>query len=366
MEIKVMYDYLIVGAGLFGAVCARELTDAGKKVLVIDKRNHIGGNCYTEEVSGVQVHKYGPHIFHTNSKKVWDYISKFTEFNNFVNRPKVSYKGQIFSFPINLFTLYQLYNVTTPQQAKDKLKEVSVKTDDDSLEGHMLSTVGPEIYNTFVKGYTTKQWGRSPKNLPSFIIKRLPIRFTYDDNYFNDKYQGIPTCGYTKMFENLLEGIEVKLEVDFLSSSFDRSDYKKIIYTGPIDAYYDYKYGALEYRSLSFEREILEGDFQGNAVVNYTEEEVPYTRIIEHKHFSDPKNSITVVTKEYPQEFDVAGGTEPYYPVNDIKNNNKYKQYENLSTGESVVFGGRLGLYKYYDMDQVIAAALKATEDLCI
>lgn len=355
------YDYVIVGSGLFGSVFAYEANKKGKKVLVLEKRNHLGGNCYTYNLNNINVHKYGPHIFHTNDKKIWDYINQFAKFNNFVNRPKVNHQGNIYSFPINLFTLYQLWGVKTPEEAKKKLEEVKiVNHDPKNLEEWMLSQVGVDIYEKFIKGYTTKQWGRDPRELPASIIKRLPIRLTFDDNYFNDKYQGIPEGGYTQIFEKLLEGIEVKTSVDF----FENKKYwegiaNKIIYTGKIDELYDYKYGMLEYRSLRFELEIMEGDYQGNAVVNYTDQSVAYTRICEHKHFDYQNQETTVITKEYPADYTV--NSVPYYPIGDDKNNKIYKMYSELNKQENkYILGGRLAEYKYYDMHQIIGSAMVA------
>ena len=357
-----MYDYLIVGAGLFGSIFARELTDKGFKCLVIDKRNHIGGNCYTETIEGINVHKYGPHIFHTSDDKVWKYINKFCEFNHFVNRPKVNYKGKIYSFPINLMTLYQIFNVTTPQEAKDKLD--SVKHDianPRNLEDCVLSQVGTDMYDIFIKGYTTKQWGMEPKLLPTSIIKRLPIRLNYDDNYFFDKYQGIPIGGYTQIFDKLLHNIDVKLNVDYFEDkNYWDNQSTKVVYTGPIDRYYNYLFGKLDYRSLEFKTKIEDcDDFQGNAVVNYTDIETEYTRIIEHKHFEFGKQNKTVITEEYPRN-----EGEPYYPINDSANNTRYDQYKELmKKDQNVIFGGRLADYKYYDMHQVIASALKRVQE---
>lgn len=352
-----MFDYLIVGSGIFGSVCARELTDLGYKCLVLEKRDHIGGNCYTENIDGINVHRYGPHIFHTSDKKVWDYINRFADFNNFSYRPKVNYKGKLYSFPINLMTLYQVYGVTTPDEAFRKLEDIKVSIENPkNLEEWILSQVGPELYNMFVKGYTKKQWKRDPKDLPASIIRRLPIRLSFDDNYFEDTYSGIPIGGYTQIFENLLKGIEVKLNTDY----FENREYfdsigKKIIYTGPIDKFYSYEYGKLDYRSLRFETVSLNmSDYQGVACVNYTDEEVPFTRIVEHKHFEFGKQKNTVITFEYPES-----SGEPYYPINDNKNNEIYKKYKNLMGKETkYIFGGRLADYKYYDMHQVIASAL--------
>lgn len=355
-----MYDYIIVGAGMFGSVCAREITDAGYKCLVIDKRNHIGGNCYTEEVDGINVHVYGAHIFHTSSKEIWDYMNRFCTFNHYVNRPKVNYNGKIYSFPINLMTLNQIYGVNTPFEAEEMMKDKRINiAKPANLEEWILSQVGEEIYEIFIKGYTTKQWGRDPKLLPSSIIKRLPIRFTFDDNYFNDIYQGIPIGGYTPIFEKLLKGIDVLLETDFFNVKDEMMNQcKKLIYTGPIDRFFDYKYGKLEYRSLRFENKIVRGDFQGNAVVNYTSADVPFTRIIEHKHFEFNNAEKSIITYEYPS---IEG--DPYYPVNDSNNNLMYNLYKK-ELGEKVIFGGRLADYKYYDMHQVVGSALKCIKDL--
>jgi len=360
-----MYDYIIVGSGLFGSVCAFELSKKNKKVLVLEKREHIGGNCYTEKKEGINIHKYGPHIFHTNDKKIWDYINQFAKFNNFVNRPKVNFDGSIYSFPINLFTLYQLWGVKTPKEAEEKLEQVKIKNDNpQNLEEWILSQVGTDIYEKFIKGYTTKQWGRDPKDLPASIIKRLPIRLTFDDNYFFDKYQGIPEGGYTQIFEKLLDGIEVKTNIDFLENKeYWEKQTKKIIFTGKIDELYDYRFGKLEYRSLNFESELVEGDFQGNAIVNYTNKEVPYTRICEHKHFEFGQQPLSIITKEFPQEY--TGQNIPYYPIGDEKNTNVYKQYKSLNEQQDCyILGGRLSEYKYYDMHQIIASALHKLKEL--
>lgn len=348
-----IYDFLIVGAGLYGSVCARELTNKGFKCLVIDKRNHIAGNCFTEKQHKIDIHKYGPHIFHTHNKDIWSYVNKFSKFNSFVNRPKVKYGDKLYSFPINLFTLYQLYGVSCPSEAEKILETKKVKIENPSnLEEWILSQVGEEIYEIFIKGYTTKQWGRPPKELPSFIIKRLPIRLNFNDNYFFDQFQGIPENGYTELFINLLSGIDVEIGVDFFNSNFS---YQNLIYTGPIDKFYNYRFGKLEYRSLRFEEIVLEqSDYQGNAIINYTKLDVPYTRIIEHKHFSEIQSCKTIITKEFPSETG-----EPYYPINNLENNERYKNYKALSDLETkVFFGGRLSEYKYYDMHQVIGSAL--------
>lgn len=356
-----MYDYLIVGAGLFGSVFAHEATKRGKKCLVIDKRNHIGGNCYTEKVEGINVHKYGAHIFHTSNKEVWDYVNGFVEFNRYTNSPVARYGNELYNLPFNMNTFNRLWGVVTPQQAKEKIESQRkiINGEPQNLEEQAIALVGQDIYKKLIRGYTKKQWGRDPKDLPAFIIKRLPLRFTYDNNYFNDKYQGIPIGGYTLLFEKLLEGIEVKLNTDFfLNREMFINISKKIVYTGMIDQYFNYCFGTLEYRSLQFEESILDVEnYQGNAVVNYTEESVPFTRIIEHKHFEFETQAKTVITKEYPHEWHK--GDEPYYPVNDAKNNKIYNQYKMLAYKESnVIFGGRLADYNYYDMHQVVANAL--------
>lgn len=362
------YDYLIVGAGLFGAIFAYEANKRGKKCLVIDKRPHIAGNIYTEEVEGINVHKYGAHIFHTNSKEVWEYINKFAEFNRYTNSPVARYKDELYNMPFNMNTFNKLWGVITPKEAAEKIEEEKKEagiTTPKNLEEQAISLVGETIYEKLVKGYTEKQWGKKATELPSFIIKRLPVRFIYDNNYFNDKYQGIPIGGYTKIVEKMLSGIEVRLNADFFDN---RGEYEniaeKIVFTGMIDKYYNYKYGELEYRSLRFETEILqEENYQGNAVVNYTEYEVPYTRVIEHKHFEFGKQPITVITREYPQNW--TRDKEPYYPVNNDKNNNLYEKYKELAREDSkVIFGGRLGQYKYYDMDKVIVEALKYVNNI--
>ena len=365
------YDYLIVGAGLFGAVFAHEMTKAGKKCLVIDKRPHLGGNVYCEQVEGINVHKYGAHIFHTNNKEVWEYVTKFAEFNRFTNSPVANYKGELYSLPFNMYTFNKMWNVITPQEAAAKIEEQRKEagiTEPQNLEEQAISLVGKDIYEKLIKGYTEKQWGRDCKDLPSFIIKRLPVRLTFDNNYFNALYQGIPVGGYTKMVANMLDGIEVRLNTDYLENKDELDKLaEKVVYTGAIDAYFDYKLGALEYRSVRFDTEVLDTpNFQGNAAVNYTDRETPWTRIIEHKWFEfgkdDEGNDIpkTVISREYSSEWKV--GDEPYYPVNDEKNGKLYQEYKKLAEDEkNVIFGGRLGEYKYYDMDAVIASAL----DLC-
>ena len=357
------YDYLIVGAGLFGAVFAHEAKEAGKTCLVIDKRNHIAGNIYTDKVKDIDVHQYGAHIFHTSNETVWNYVNHFAKFNRYTNSPVANYKGEIYNMPFNMNTFNKLWGVVTPQEAQAKIEEQKAAyhvENPQNLEEQAISLIGPDVYTKLVKGYTEKQWGKRATELPSFIIKRLPVRFTYDNNYFNDDYQGIPVEGYTKMIERLREGVEVKLEEDFLKNReafMEQAD--KIVYTGMIDEYYNYCYGELEYRSLNFETEVLEGveNYQGNAVVNYTEYEVPYTRIIEHKHFTYGTQPDTVITREYPKTW--SKGDEPYYPMNDEKNLSLYEKYTELAAKEgNVIFGGRLGMYKYYDMDDTIEAAL--------
>lgn len=362
-----MYDYLIVGAGLYGSVFARQATDAGKKVIVIDKRPNIGGNVYTEKVEGINFHKYGAHIFHTNNTMVWNYITKFATFNRFTNSPIANYKGELYSMPFNMYTFNKMWGVVTPEEAISKIEEQKkeITGNPQNLEEQAISLVGRDIYEKLIKGYTEKQWGRDCKELPAFIIKRLPVRYTFDNNYFNALYQGIPVGGYTKLVANLLNGIEVKLGVDYLENK-DKYDAiaKKIVYTGAIDAYFDYKLGNLEYRSIRFEHEILDKpNFQGNAAVNYTDRETPWTRIIEHKWFEFGKDEEgndlpkTIISREYSSEW--KPGDEPYYPVNDEKNGELYAEYKKLAEcEEKVIFGGRLGEYRYYDMDQVIAAAL--------
>lgn len=360
------YDYLIVGAGIYGAIFACEMNKAGKKVLVIDKRDHIAGNIYTESVEGINVHKYGAHIFHTNDKKVWDYVNSFAEFNRYTNSPVANYKGELYSLPFNMYTFNRMWGVVTPEEAAAKIesqrKEAGITTPR-NLEEQAISLVGTDIYEKLIKGYTMKQWGRPCTELPSFIIKRLPVRLTFDNNYFNALYQGIPMGGYTKMIENMLEGIEVRLGVDFLENRDElMSIADKIVYTGAIDGFFDYKLGYLEYRSVRFETEVLDKpNFQGNAVVNYTDSETPFTRIIEHKFFEFGTQEKTVISREYSSEWKF--GDEPYYPVNDDKNGELYNAYVELSKEvPNVIFGGRLGEYKYYDMDVVVGKALSMVE----
>ena len=361
-----MYDYLVVGAGLFGAIFAREAKLKGKSVLVIDKRPNVAGNVYTEEIEGINVHQYGAHLFHTNNQRVWDYINQFAQFNRFTNAPVANYKGEIYSLPFNMYTFNKMWGVVTPQEAEAKIEEqrkAAGITEPKNLEEQAISLVGTDIYEKLIKGYTMKQWGRDCKDLPAFIIKRLPVRLTYDNNYFNALYQGIPMGGYTKMVENILEGVEVRLNEDYLEHREELDALaKKVIYTGPIDAYFDYQLGALEYRSVRFETEVLDmPNFQGNAAVNYTDAESPYTRIIEHKWFEFGTQPKTVISKEYSSEWKL--GDEPYYPVNDEKNSKLYQQYRDLAEKEQkVLFGGRLGEYRYYDMDAVIDSALRFCE----
>lgn len=371
------YDYLIVGSGLFGSIFAHEATKKGKKCLVIDKKPHLAGNIYTEEQDGINVHKYGAHIFHTSNKEVWNYINQFAEFNRYTNSPVARYKDELYNMPFNMNTFNKLWGVVTPEQAKAKIEQEKSEagiTEPKNLEEQAISLVGKTIYEKLVKGYTEKQWGQRATELPSFIIKRLPVRFIYDNNYFNDIYQGIPIGGYTKIIEKMLEGIEVRLNCDYFEHKKELENIaEKIIFTGPIDKYYNYQFGELEYRSLRFETETLnEENYQGNAVVNYTEYEVPYTRIIEHKHFEYGASlgqiaeglakEKTIITREYPDKW--SQEKEPYYPINNNRNNELYKKYEELASKDSkVIFGGRLGQYKYYDMDKVIASALQVAKE---
>ena len=365
------YTYLIVGSGLYGATIAQQAKKAGKSVLVIDKRPNVGGNIYTEKVEGINVHKYGAHIFHTNNKEVWDYVTSFVDFNRFTNSPVANYKGELYSMPFNMYTFNKMWGVVTPEEAAAKIEEQKkeITGEPKNLEEQAISLVGRDIYEKLVKGYTEKQWGRDCKDLPAFIIKRLPVRLTFDNNYFNALYQGIPIGGYTKLIEKMLEGIEVRLNVDYLENKEELDKLaEKVIYTGPIDAYFDYKLGTLEYRSVRFENEILDKpNFQGNAAVNYTDRETPWTRIIEHKWFEFGKDENgndlpkTVISREYSSEWKL--GDEPYYPVNDAKNSTLYEQYKALAEAEdNVIFGGRLGEYKYYDMDKTIEVALPAAK----
>ena len=365
------YNYLIVGSGLYGATIAQQAKKAGKSVLVIDKRPNVGGNIYTEKVEGINVHKYGAHIFHTNNKEVWDYVTSFVDFNRFTNSPVANYKGELYSMPFNMYTFNKMWGVVTPEEAAAKIEEQKkeITGEPKNLKEQAISLVGRDIYEKLVKGYTEKQWGRDCKDLPAFIIKRLPVRLTFDNNYFNALYQGIPIGGYTKLIEKMLEGIEVRLNVDYLENKEELDKLaEKVIYTGPIDAYFDYKLGTLEYRSIRFENEILDKpNFQGNAAVNYTDRETPWTRIIEHKWFEFGKDENgndlpkTVISREYSSEWKL--GDEPYYPVNDAKNSTLYEQYKALAEAEdNVIFGGRLGEYKYYDMDKTIEVALAAAK----
>lgn len=360
------YDYLVVGAGLFGAVFVNEAKKYGKKCLVIDKRNHIAGNIYCENVKGINVHKYGAHIFHTSNKVIWRYINEFAEFNNYINSPIAVYKDELYNMPFNMNTFSKMWNIKTPQEAKDiianQIEELGIR-EPKNLEEQALSLVGKDVYEKLVKGYTEKQWGRKCTELPAFIIKRLPLRFTYDNNYFNDKFQGIPIGGYTRIVEKMLEDVDVELNVDYFEFIKDNKDIAgKTIFTGMIDEFYNYKYGNLEYRTVKFETEEIECDnYQGNAVVNYTEREVPYTRIIEHKHFEYGTQPMTIISKEYSTEW--KPGMEPYYPINNDDNNTLFNKYKELADNEDkVIFGGRLGNYKYYDMDKVIEAALEVAD----
>ena len=361
------YDYLIVGAGPFGATFAYEANKRGKKVLVIDKRNHVGGNMYCENIVNINVHKYGAHIFHTSNKKVWDYVNQFCTFNNYINSPIANYKGEIYNLPFNMNTFNKLWGVITPNEAKAKIADQIQKsgiTEPKNLEEQAMSLVGKDIYEKLIKGYTEKQWGRSASELPAFIIKRLPVRYTYDNNYFNDRYQGIPEGGYNVIFDKLLKGIDVELNVDFFEKKEELLEKaNKVVFTGMIDQYFDYKYGVLEYRSLKFEHETLDTEnYQGNAVVNYNEREIPFTRIIEHKHFEFGTQSKTVITREYPAEW--KQGDEPYYPVNNEKNAKIFEKYKELADKETnVIFGGRLANYKYYDMHHVFEVVLEVVEN---
>jgi len=356
------YDFLIVGAGWFGAVVAHEMTRSGKCCLVIDRRTHIGGNSYTESVEGINVHKYGAHIFHTSDKGVWEYVNRFAEFNRYINSPIANYKGELYNLPFNMNTFYQLWGVTTPEEAHAKIDSQRLLfVEPKNLEEQALSLVGSDIYEKLIKHYTEKQWGRKCTELPAFIIKRLPLRFTYDNNYFNDQYQGIPIGGYTRIFKQLLEDVEVRLHTPFCKGEIDA---ERVIFTGAPDEYYDYEFGALEYRSLRFDHENLScRNYQGNAVINYTAADVPYTRIVEHKHFEFGEQPVTVISREYSQEWQA--GVEPYYPINNERNNSLYERYREYSEHDgSVIFGGRLGTYRYLDMDDVIKSALSLSEEL--
>ena len=365
-----MYDFLIVGAGLYGAVCAYELNKKGYKCLVIDKRNHLAGNIYTKNIEGINVHEYGAHIFHTSNEEIWNYINQFAKFNNYINSPVARYKNELYNLPFNMNTFTKLWNdVFTPLDAKKRIEEEKKNYHIDNpknLEEQAINLVGPTIYEKLVKGYTAKQWGKECKDLPAFIIKRLPVRFTFDNNYFNDRYQGIPMGGYTQIIEKMLNGIDVRLNTNYLDNKNELNKIcKNIIYTGPIDEYYDYRFGKLDFRTVRFETEVLDtSNYQGNAVINYTEYEVPYTRIIEHKHFEfDITSPKTVISKEYSKKFE--DGDEPYYPINDDRNNDLYNKYKDLAQNETnVYFGGRLGLYKYYDMDDTIVEALNFVKNI--
>lgn len=359
------YDYLIVGSGLFGSVFARLASDSGKKCLVIEKRNHIAGNCFSEKNEGINVHVYGPHIFHTSNQIVWNFVNRFSEFNNFILSPKSFVKGKMYSLPFNMNTFYEMWGVTTPQQAKNIIESQRFKGTVNNLEEQALSLVGKDIYETLIKEYTTKQWGRDPKNLPSFIIKRLPLRFVYDNNYFNDTYQGIPINGYTSMFEKMLENIEVQLEVDYFSQRQYFNDIAEtVVYTGCIDEFFDYEYGELNYRSLEFQHEVLDIDnYQGTAVVSYPDISYDWTRIVEHKHFEKSKSKKTIITKEHPKEY--RKGMVPYYPINDKINQIKYLKYKEKSKKfTNIIFGGRLAEYKYMDMHVVIESAMNKFKNI--
>jgi len=359
-----MYDYLIVGSGFFGSICARELTDSGKKVCVIENRNHIGGNCYTSNRDGINVHDYGPHIFHTSNEEVWEWINQYVQFNDFTLRPVANYQGEIYSLPFNMWTFSKLWNISHPYEAKEIIQQQSSHIDEpQNLEEQAIKLVGTDVYYKLIKGYTEKQWRKDATELPKEIIKRLPVRFTYDNNYFNDKYQGIPIGGYTQIFEKLLDGIEVRLETDFFKDKLPK--YKKVIYTGPIDRYFDYQFGELEYKTTEFQHKKMATDnYQGVVMMNYTEKFIPFTRTIEHKYFENIESDSTWVTWEFPTEYK-ADKTEPYYPVNDKENTKIYKKYKKLSDKEKdVYFGGRLAEYKYYDMHQVIESALDFTKTI--
>lgn len=364
------YDYLIIGSGLFGSTCAYELSKKGKKVLVLEKREHIGGNIYTEEVENINIHKYGAHIFHTNDKYIWDYINQFSEFNRFTNSPLAFYKDKLYNLPFNMNTFYQLWGVTTPQAAKDIINKQKVNISNNpptNLEEQAISLVGKDIYEILIKGYTEKQWGRNATELPTFIINRIPVRFNFDNNYFSDRYQGIPIGGYTKIIEKMLASCDVKLNINYLDNKeYYNSLANKIIYTGPIDEFFQYCHGKLQYRSLRFEESLINSEnYQGNAVINYTDINIPYTRIIEHKHFEDSNSTKTIITKEFPIEW--SEGEEAYYPINDAENMELLKKYRLLSKNESkIIFGGRLAEYKYYDMHQVIKSALNTINNITI
>ncbi len=359
------YDYLIVGAGLFGSVFAREATDANKRCLVIDKRNHIAGNIYTQNKNGINVHVYGAHIFHTSDQRVWDYVNRFAIFNDYINTPIADFNGERYNMPFNMNTFHQLWGVNTAEEAREELaRQIVPCVNPKNLEQQALSLVGTDIYNKLIKGYTQKQWGAPCDQLPAFIIRRLPVRFEYNNNYFNDTYQGIPIGGYTKMVENMLKGVDLRLNTDYFEHKAELDALAdKVIFTGCIDRYFDYCYGALGYRSLRFEFEHHDTpDYQGNAVINYTDAETPFTRIIEHKHFEFGTQPTTIITKEYPAEWKL--GDEPYYPINNDQNSELYERYAELAKGQDVIFGGRLGAYKYYDMDKVVTAALQLAKEV--
>ena len=361
MEAKL--DYLVVGSGMFGAVFARRLADSGRTVQVVERRGHIAGNCYSEKVGGIDVHRYGPHIFHTNDRRVWEFLNRFTEFNHYRHRGVVRHGERLFSFPINLTTLHQLWGVTTPEEAERRLQAVREAADDDNLESWIVSQVGRELYELFVRGYTAKQWGRDPRELPSSIIKRIPVRLTWDDNYFDDQYQGIPRDGYTRMFENMLDHPRIRCAtgIDFFAERQElESSARQLVYSGKIDEFFDYRFGELEYRSLRFETVQATGDFQGTSIVNYVAADVPYTRVVEHKHFAMQKSPQTVLTYEYPQQYQSGG--EAFYPIRDEKNTRLYERYRAAGQATSTLFGGRLGTYQYFDMHQVAGQALAAAE----
>jgi UDP-galactopyranose mutase len=359
-----MYDYVIVGSGLFGSIFANILTQNGKKCLVLEKRNHIGGNCYTEKIENISVHKYGAHIFHTNNEKVWEFMNKFVKFNNYRHHVLANYKNELYSLPFNMFTFNKLWGINNPNQAIEKIKSERYTGEITNLKEQSLSLVGKEIFEKFIEGYTEKQWLRSCEDLPPSIIKRIPVRYTYDNNYFFDKYQGIPENGYTELFEKLLRGIEIRINTDFFSNrKYFESIGKKVVYTGPIDKFYNYEYGYLEYRPLEFKHKVLsESNFQGHSVINYSEKEIPFTRIIEHKHFNNDISDKTIITEEYPIEWEK--NSEPYYPINDLTNQEIYEKYKNKMIEEdNIIFGGRLAEYKYYDMDKVVESALFKSEE---